>query len=116
MKTLRYKGYVGSVELSEADNCLYGEVLGLPKDTAITYEGQTVSELKSDFEGAVDDYLEMCASQGINPRKSYTGTLNVRISPETHSQIALLAAENGISINAYIQHALDESVKQYEMV
>ena len=57
MNTLNYKGYIGSIEISEADNCLYGQVLGLPKDTLISYEGETVKELKEDFQGAVDDYL-----------------------------------------------------------
>lgn len=56
MGQLKYKGYTGSVEYSEEDNCLYGKVLGLRKD-CITYEGETISELKSDFEGAIDDYL-----------------------------------------------------------
>ena len=55
MKTLTYKGYIGSIEISDEDNCLFGKVLDLPKDTMISYEGETVSELKEDFIGAVDD-------------------------------------------------------------
>ena len=55
MGQLKYKGYAGSVEYNEEDNCLFGKVLGLKKD-CITYEGETISELKSDFEGAIDDY------------------------------------------------------------
>ncbi len=110
MKTLNYKSYIGSIEASEEDNCLYGKVLDLPNDTMITYEGETVAELKEDFEGAVDDYIAFCESENINPRKSYTGTLNVRISPETHSRIAILAAKTGITINAFIKQALDKQV------
>lgn len=60
MNRLKYKGYIGSVEISDEDNCLYGEVLDLPKDTMITYEGNTVAELKEDFMGAIDDYLTHC--------------------------------------------------------
>lgn len=56
MGQLKYKGYTGSVEYSEEDNCLFGKVLGLRTD-CITYEGETINELKSDFEGAIDDYL-----------------------------------------------------------
>lgn len=110
MNTMIYKGYIGSVELSDEDDCLYGKVLDLPGDTAITYEGTTVAELKEDFHGAVDDYLAYCAEQGIQPRKSYTGTLNVRISPDTHSRIAQLASRMGVSINAFIRQALDRQV------
>ena len=65
MSTMNYKGYIGSIEVSEEDNCLFGKVLDLPSDTAITYEGETVAELKADFEGAVDDYLAYCKEAGI---------------------------------------------------
>ncbi|MCD8208233.1 MAG: type II toxin-antitoxin system HicB family antitoxin [Bacteroidales bacterium] len=110
MSTMFYKGYIGSIEVSEEDNCLFGEVLALPKDTMITYEGQTVEELREDFHGAVDDYLAHCEAKGINPRKSYSGALNVRISPETHQRIAALSFSEGISINAFIRRTLDERV------
>lgn len=107
---MSYKGYLGSIEISEEDDCLFGKVLALPDDTMIIYEGETVAELREDFHGAVDDYLEHCKAQGIEPRKSYSGTLNIRISPETHSKIAVLAAREGVSINGYIRSALDRQV------
>lgn len=109
MNTMVYKGYVGSVEVSEEDNCLYGKVLDLPNDTAITYEGCTVAELREDFEGAVDDYILFCEENGIVPQKSYSGTLNVRISPTTHSRLAMLARNMGVSLNAFIRDALDKA-------
>lgn len=114
MKTLRYKGYVGSIEASEEDNCLYGQVLDLPNDTAITYEGSTISELKADFMGAVDDYLIYCKDKGIAPRKSYTGTLNIRISPETHSRLAEMASVEGVSLNAFIKHSLEKQLDRMQ--
>ena len=56
MKYLNYKGYLGSIEFSNEDDCLFGKVQGL-KGTLISYEGLTVEELRKDFEGAVDDYI-----------------------------------------------------------
>ena len=107
---MKYKGYIGSIEVSEEDNCLFGKVLALPHDTMITYEGNTVTELRDDFHGAVDDYLIHCKEAGIEPRKSYSGALNVRISPETHSKVALLAKQAGISINAFIRKAVESQI------
>lgn len=60
---LKYKGYVGSVEVSLEDNCLYGSVQGLNR-ALISYEGNTIEELRVDFEGAVEDYLEMRHDNG----------------------------------------------------
>lgn len=107
---MHYKGYIGSIEVSEEDDCLFGKVLALPHDTMITYEGQTVSELRDDFHGAVDDYMAFCEAEGIEPRKSYSGALNVRLTPEVHSKIAMLAKRAGISINAFIRQAIDKQI------
>lgn len=110
MGYLKYKGYTGSVEYSEEDDCLYGKVQGMSKH-AITYEGKDVNELKQDFEGAIDDYIALCESRGIEPSKPYSGAFNVRVSPETHSAIAYLAQKAGVTINAFVRQILDKEVK-----
>ena len=56
MDYLDYKGYKGSVEYSKEDKCLFGKVQGLSRDL-ITYEGQTLDELRQDFKDGVDSYL-----------------------------------------------------------
>ncbi len=110
MGRLKYKGYTGSVEYSEEDNCLYGKVQGLTKD-CITYEGNNVDELRHDFEEAVDCYLASCEQRGVEPRKPYSGVLNIRLTPEIHSSIAAKAQEKGITISALIRQALEREVK-----
>ena len=110
MNKLRYKGYVGSVEVSEEDNCLYGHVLDLPRETEITFEGGTVAQLKEDFMNAVDDYIAYCESKGVHPCKSCKGALNIRISPDAYTKIAQIAAQAGISINAFVRQAIDKQI------
>lgn len=105
MGFLKYKGYTGSVEYSEEDNCLFGKVQGMTKDS-ITYEGNTVDELTEDFHGAVDDYIQLCVEKGIEPRKPYSGVLNVRLTPEIHSGAAMAASKEGITVNAFIKNAV----------
>lgn len=109
MGYMKYKGYMGSVEYSEEDGCLYGKVQGMSKD-CISYEGTDVASLRQDFEGAIDMYLQSCAVRGIEPRKAYSGTLNVRISPETHTRIAIAANQLGTTINGYIKQVLEKKV------
>ena len=109
MGTMNYKGYTGSVDYSEEDNCLYGKVLGMSKDN-ITYEGKDVNELRKDFEDAVDDYIESCKAGGTEPRKPYSGNLNVRLTPEIHGRIAMLAQQAGTTINGYIRQTLAKAV------
>lgn len=109
MGTLHYKGYTGSVEYSEEDNCLWGEVLGMSRD-CITYEGKDVDELRKNFEEAVDDYIASCKERGIEPRKPYSGNLNVRLTPEIHSRIAAIAQQTGTTINGFIRQTLAKAV------
>lgn len=61
--TMEYKGYVGSVEFSEEDGIFFGKVMGLR--ALLSYEGSTASELVADFHRAVDDYLALCAAEGV---------------------------------------------------
>ena len=111
MGHLKYKGYVGSVEYCEEDNCLFGKVLGMSKD-AITYEGGTIDELKSDFEVGVDSYLEMCEERGIKARKPFSGTLNIRITSEIHGKIAMIAEKSGTTVNSVIRKMLEKETEK----
>ncbi len=110
MNTLKYKGYVGSVAYSEADKVFFGKIEGI--DGLGNYEGESVSELTDAFQEAVEDYIVFCEEHNRKPEKSYTGTFNVRIAPDTHRDIAHLAAEAGISINAFVRKALGEAVRR----
>lgn len=102
---LEYKGYYGTVKFSDTDNVLYGEVIGIK--SLISYEGTSVGELHADFEGAVDDYLELCAEQGIDPEKSYKGSFNVRISPDLHRSLAMFSAAHDQSLNTSVEEAIE---------
>ena len=110
MDYLEYKGYKGSVEYSKADDCLFGKVLGMNKDL-ITYEGNTIDELKKDFEDGIDDYIAGCEVDGIKPRKPFSGKLNLRMTSELHSRVAMLAASTGTTINDVINRAITNELK-----
>ncbi|MDE5736059.1 MAG: type II toxin-antitoxin system HicB family antitoxin [Bacteroidales bacterium] len=106
---LHYKGFMGSVAFSEKDGVFFGKIEGIKQ--LVNFEGDSVKELKQSFHEAVDDYLTYCANENIDPQKHYSGSLNIRISPEIHSRIALLAKRRGISINAFIKQALEKQVQ-----
>jgi predicted HicB family RNase H-like nuclease len=73
MDYLEYKGYKGSVEYSKEDNCLFGKVQGLSKDL-IAYEGQTLDELRKDFEDAIDGHLKYVYSQAMTSKGRKMGS------------------------------------------
>lgn len=114
MGQLKYKGYSGSVEYNGEDNILFGKVLGLKKD-CITYEGETVNELRNDFEGAIDDYLASCKGRGVEPGKPYSGKLIVRMPSGLHGKVAMAAADAGTTINEFITRAVSKEL-EHEIV
>ena len=106
---MTYKGYLGSVAFSEKDNVFFGKIEGI--NGLVNFEGESVKELTDAFHEAVDDYLAYCEDEGIEPDKSYSGVLNVRLTPTIHRQIAILARQAGMTLNAYIRDALEEKVE-----
>ena len=105
---LSYKNYSGTVEYSAEDNCLFGKVMGIK--SLISYEGDSVNELKQDFETAIDEYLADCNERDVEPKKPYTGTFIVRINPDLHRSIAI-AMERGESLNAAVEEAIGRLVR-----
>lgn len=106
--TLEYKGYVGSIEFSAEDAVFFGKVLGIR--ALISYEGENARDLVNDFQNAVDDYLELCAAEGIEPEKAYKGSFNIRISPELHKQAAIAALAQQISLNRFVERSIEQAV------
>jgi predicted HicB family RNase H-like nuclease len=104
-----YKGYFATTEFDDEANIFHGEVINL-RDM-ITFQGQTVDELRKAFKDSVDDYLEFCAERGEEPEKPYSGKFVVRVEPELHKRIAILAKKDGKSLNSWLQDKLAEAVK-----
>lgn len=101
---MKYKGYTGSIEWSETDGVFYGQVLGIR--SLFLYEGNSIEELKQDFHNLIDEYLQECIQQKIEPEKPFNGSLNVRINPSVHKLAVEEAYERGISLNMIVNDAL----------
>ena len=66
---LKFRNYQGSIEYDEESETLHGKVLHV-RDL-ITYEAETAKGLKKAFQDSVNDYLETCETEGIEPDKSW---------------------------------------------
>lgn len=114
--TLKYKDYMGSVETSIEDGevLLYGKILFI-RDT-ILYEADKAGSLKSEFEKAVDDYLETCKQINKDPDAPYSGTFNIRPGSERHRKIAIRAHLENSTLNSVVNKAIDDYLTQDEIV
>jgi len=80
----------------------------------VSFEGRSIDELKEAFKEAVDDYIEYCKKIGKEPERVCKGSFNVRINPELHRKAVQQAAMLGISLNQFVQRAI-EKVTHEEM-
>lgn len=77
--SLKYKDFIGTVNFSTADGVFYGKIEGIK--SMVSFEGKTVCDLEQDFKNAVDNYIEYYQRHQIAPHKSYTGEINITITP-----------------------------------
>lgn len=108
MDILKYGEYEGTAELDMDRHVCRGKILFI--DDLVTYEAASPADLQREFEAAVDDYVETCASLGREPQKPFKGLFNVRVSPALHRAVALRALADGVSQNDVAVRALDAFV------
>lgn len=107
---LHYKGYSGTVQYSFNDNMLFGKVLDVKN--LISYEGQSVDELREDFEAAVDDYLAMCEENGVEPEKTSKESVRLHFKPAVYIKACVIAESKNISLNKFIESIIEEKIEE----
>jgi predicted HicB family RNase H-like nuclease len=103
---MTYKGYLARIAFDEEANLFHGEVINI-RDV-ITFQGQSVDELRQAFADSVEDYLAFCAERGEAPDQPFSGRLTVRLSPEQHRQVILAAEKAGKGIEQWIAEVLEQ--------
>ncbi len=106
---MEHKGYFAKVEFDDEANIFHGEIINL-RDV-ITFEGESVEELRKAFIDSVEDYLEFCAERGEAPEKPYSGKFLVRVGPELHKTLVLQARKSGKSLNTWVTDTLQKTAK-----
>ena len=64
-RSMRYKGYKGTVTLDKDANIFYGQVVNT-RDV-ITFQGASLEECRQAFRSSVNDYLEFCRERNEQP-------------------------------------------------
>ena len=108
MNTMTLGGYSAKIEYDADLDVFRGEILGL--NGGADFYGKNPKELRAEFRKSLQVYLDVCREKGMDPRRSYSGKFNLRISPELHEKLAIVAQAEGKSINAVAQEALQQRV------
>jgi predicted HicB family RNase H-like nuclease len=108
MNTMTLEGYQAKIEYDRELDLFRGEILGLAGGA--DFYGRNPKELRTEFKKSLHVFLEVCREKGIEPRRHYSGKFNLRIPPELHEQLAIVAQAEGKSINTLAQEAIQRIV------
>ncbi|MFV0543233.1 MAG: type II toxin-antitoxin system HicB family antitoxin [Marinicella pacifica] len=77
------------------------------------FYAKDIAGLRKEGEKSLKVYLDMCKEEGIEPKKSFSGRFNLRISSELHAQLSARAATENMSLNNWIERQLDQVVHNH---
>ncbi len=100
-------GYQAVITYDPEIEMFRGEFVGL-NGGADFYAGD-LNGLKREGAISLKVFLEACAEDGVEPRKSFSGKFVLRIDPKTHEAAALAAAAHGMSLNQWAAETLDNA-------
>ena len=66
---MEYLGYRAAVTFGDDAGVFHGEVVD--SRDVITFQGESVPELRQAFSGSVDEYLTVCSERGRTPDKPF---------------------------------------------
>ncbi len=107
---MKYKHYKAKIEYNDEYKMFYGRVLGI-RDV-ISFHGKSVDELQQHFSETIEDYIKTCKEIGKDPERSYGGAFNVRPGADVHKDLAMLADEDGVSLNQIATQAFKEYIEK----
>jgi predicted HicB family RNase H-like nuclease len=108
MNVMTVEGYQAKIEYDPEIDLFRGEILGLTGGA--DFYGRNPKELRAEFRKSLEVFLAVCKEKRIEPRRSFSGKFNLRIPPELHEKLAIVAQAEGKSINALAQEALRSRV------
>ena len=110
---MEYKGYIAEIEYDDSVDLLHGRVVNAGPYPIVTFEASDVEGLKREFRISIEEYLTICAEDGIEPQQPFSCRLNLSLDADLHARVAALAAQNGMSINSWIKEALERQAAHW---
>ena len=101
MKSLmEIDGYKAVIAYDPQTNLFRGEFVDL--NGSADFYAADVKSLQREGKLSLKVFLDMCREDKVEPRKSYSGKLMVRLPVEVHAKAAASAASEGKSLNTWL--------------
>jgi predicted HicB family RNase H-like nuclease len=106
---MEIEGYKALIAFDPETNLFRGEFIDL--NGGADFYAADVKTLLREGKTSLKVFLDMCQEDGVEPRKSYSGKLMVRLPAELHERAAAAAAAHGKSLNAWFAEAVAKAAQ-----
>lgn len=110
---MEYKNYKAQVNFNEEEQIFWGEVTNIGKNK-ILFESDDAKKLYDEFKTSVDFYLETCKKNNNQVVKPASGKFSLRIDPKEHAELAQVARQNKISVNALVHSFITDRLNFHQ--
>lgn len=111
LNTMKFDDYLAVINYDPDIDMFRGEFVLL--NGGADFYAKDIAGLRKEGEKSLKVYLDMCKEEGIEPKKSFSGRFNLRISSELHAQLSARAATENMSLNNWIERQLDQVVHNH---
>ena len=108
---MEYRGYIAAVAYNDAAQAFFGTVVNARPGFSAVFEATDVKQLRKEFEISVEDYLDWCKEDGVEPTKPFYGKLQ---SPVAKRNPNIMDAQPVVLVGEHVrlepigqQHAWD---------
>ena len=102
--TMTINGHRAVIQYDPEIELFRGEFIGL--NGGADFYAADIEGLKREGATSLKVFLEMCAEEGVNPVRTFSGKFNLRIPPALHADLASAAAAEGKSLNQWVVDSL----------
>ena len=71
---MEYQGYIAEIEFDDIANVYCGRVINSGAYSIVTFVSSDPNDLMREFQISVDEYLDWCAEDGMEPIKPMSAT------------------------------------------
>ena len=100
-------GYKALIAFDPDTNQFRGEFIDL--NGRADFYAADVKSVQREGKLSLKVFLDMCREDGVEPRKSYSGKLMVRLPAVLHERAAVSAASQGKSLNAWFAEVVENA-------
>ncbi len=109
MNLMEINGYSAVIKYDPEIEMLRGEFIGL--NGSADFYANNIEDLKKEGAISLKIFVDACQKRNIEPRKKYSGKVNVRVPSKLHANITSAAIAEGKSLNRWVVDTLDNAAQ-----